>query len=244
MKRNNPFSFLLALALPLAAVAVSAPALAQSARPAPAAARALTRISVDGRFQRYVLNPRGRVMGLVMHDGTVVYLHRHKGAGEVESLRPFDAIHVEGGAMKTPTGTVILRPVVSRNGAVIFDGSKRHARGERKHHHRDGARHAKDRPALAPVTAAGRVQAIVSTPRGHVATLLLDDGTSATGFGLDAASVHVGDRVTVSGKGGAYAQGKALRIETITLPSGETRALPKGRMHRGRRHHGQKQSPV
>jgi hypothetical protein len=242
MKRRNPFSFLLALALPLAAVAVTAPALAQSAPPAQAAPAA-ARVSIDGRFQRYVLNPRGHVVGLLMHDGTVVYLHRHKAAGAVETLKPFDALHIEGGAVKTPTGTVILRPVVSQNGSVIFDGSKHRARGEHKHE-RDGARHAKDRPALAPVTAAGRVQAIVSTPRGHVATVLLDDGTSASGFGLDTVRLKIGDRVTVSGKGGTYTQGKALRIETITLPSGETKTLPKAPKHAGRRHRGQKQAPV
>jgi len=247
MKRHNPLSFLLALALPLAAVAVSGPALAQGA---PATARAAaTRVSIDGRFQRYILNPRGHVMGLLLQDGTVVFLPRRAARGAAISLKPYDAIHVDGGAMKTPSGTVIMRPVVRQNGTVLVDASKHRARGQHGERGKRGerARHGREHEgaALAPVTAVGRVQAIVSTPRGHVLALLLDDGTSATGFGLDGVPLRIGDRVAVSGKGGAYAQGKALRIETITLPSGETRALPKAPAHDGqRRRHGAAPKPV
>ena len=53
------------------------------------------------------------------------------------------------------------------------------------------------------------------------------------GAGLETLGLKAGDRIAVAGKGGTYAQGKALRIEKITLPDGTTRDLPKPqRRHR------------
>jgi hypothetical protein len=235
MKRLS-LSFLLALALPLAAVSMTAlPAFAQTAPPA-AGARATAPVTVEGRFQRYVVDPRGRVMGMVLQDGTVVHLPRDAAGGPAGALKPYDAVHVEGQAARTPTGTVIVRAVVQQNGKVIADGSK--MRGHHGRHGQDGERHArgnreerKDRPQLAPLTAGGRVTGIVSSPHGRAHALLLEDGTTAMGPGIETLGLKVGDRVSVSGKGGAYAQGKALRIETITLPSGETRTLPRHQHH-------------
>lgn len=244
MKRRNPLSFLLALALPFAAVAVTAPAFAQSAPPAASARPATTPVKIDGRLQRFVLSPRGDVRALVLQDGTVVHLSRHAGKDAVGALKAFDPVHVEGGAVKTPTGTVIMRPVVSKNGSIVVDASKAREGGKHgKHGRGEHARREKgDRAALAPITASGRVQALISTPRGHVHTVLLDDGTSASGFGLDTVGLKVGDRVTVNGKGGSYTQGKAMKIESITLPSGEVRQLPKHPKHV--KHRGDKQAPV
>ncbi|MFT3772443.1 MAG: hypothetical protein QM820_44175 [Minicystis sp.] len=236
MIRRNAFSFLLAFALPFAGLALTeAPALAQTA---PAAnARAATPITIDGRFQRYVVNPRGHVMALVLQDGSVVHVPPHATSGAAGALKPGDAIHVEGAAAKTPTGTVIVRAVVQQNGAVIADGTKGHGRRGRHHRDKDGKapegkeRAHREHAPLSPMTATARVTAIVSTPRGRAHALLLDDGTTASGPGLETLNLKVGDRVSVSGKGGAYTQGKALRIDTITLPSGETRTLPRPQRH-------------
>jgi hypothetical protein len=233
-------SFLLAFALPLAALAPAAPALAQTA---PVEATAAP-VAVDGRFQRFVVTPQGHLAALVLQDGTVVHLPPHAKNLPVAQIRPGDAIHVEGVARKTPTGTMIARAVVKQNGNVIADASQAH--GRRGHHDKDhagGEEGKRQRPALAPVTASGRVAAVLASPRGRVHTVLLDDGTTASGFGLEALSLKVGDRVTVAGKGGAYPQGKALRIETITLPNGETRTLP-ARPHHGHRKAAQQQTPV
>lgn len=253
MKRRSPLSFLLALALPFAAVAAATPALAQTPPPAAAARAAAPRVKIDGRFQRYVLSPKGRPTAMVLQDGTVVSLPRRAGQGAAGSLRPYDAVHVEGGAVKTPTGTVIMRPVVSRDGTVLVDASKQRARHERRKGDQKGERgrraerdHDKGaRAPLSPMTASGRVTGIVSTPRGRPHAILLDDGTTASGFGLDGVPLKVGDRVSVSGKGGAYAQGKALRIQTITLPSGETRTLPSAPKHdRKHERRGDRPAPV
>ena len=77
------------------------------------------------------------------------------------------------------------------------------------------------------MSASGRVTQVISNPMGKAHALLLDDGTTATGFGLEKLGLKPGDRVQMNGRGGTYSLGKALRIETITLPNGETRTLPR-----------------
>src|SRR5262245_14992049 len=98
MKRH-PLSFLLALALPLAGLsAVSAPVLAQ---PAPQETKAKgTPTAVDGRFQRYVVSPRGDLTALVLQDGTVVRVPPQAAQGPAGALKPGDALHVDGVASK------------------------------------------------------------------------------------------------------------------------------------------------
>src|SRR5262249_55319634 len=118
------------------------------------------------------------------------------------------------------------------------------------HAPRDGAsrkdgRHA--RVQLKDMRSTGKVLAIFAAPRwrggGRSSTpeargLVLDDGTAA--FALEDLSrfgIKGGDTVTVAGKGGTYAKGKGMRIESVTLPSGETKVLATQRgAHRDRRH--------
>lgn len=231
MNARHRLALVLALALPFAGVLTApSPALADDA---PAAARINgTPIARDGQLQRFVLTPRGKVMGLLLRDGSLVRVPPSTASAELTALKPGDTIHVDGKAVSTPTGTVITRAVVQRNGTILADGSKRRERG-----HRGDRAKRTPRTPLAQVSATGRITAVLSTPRGTANVLLLDDGTTATSRSIDGLGLRVGDRVSVSGKGGAFAQGKALRIETITLPSGEVRALPKpdrkGRHHRG-----------
>jgi len=237
MIRTNRLWILLSLAVPLTAIAPFATSVALAEVPPAAEARAeartrppLTPAAMDGRFQRYILAPDGRITALVLQDGTVVHVRAHAPDEPAANLHAGDALHVEGGLVKTPTGAMIVRAVVQQGGKVIADGSKE--RGHRGH--RGERREGKEKHAHAPlqqVVATARVTQIVSSPRGRVHEVLLDDGTSAAGQ-LDGLGLKVGDRVTVAGKGGAYAQGKALRVETITLPSGEVRTLPRPEHHR------------
>jgi hypothetical protein len=222
MNRRHPLSFLLAIALPFAGIAVTAaPAFAQTPPPAAAAAAPVT---VDGRLARFVLSPRGHVVALVLTDTTVVHVAPREADGAVAALKPGAALHVEGKLHQTPTGNIITHAVVQHDGKVIADGSKAHRRGHHGHQRREGARG--DKPQLAPMSVTARVTQVLAGPKGRVHTVLLDDGTTATGFGLETLGLKSGDRVTVNGKGGAYPLGKAVHIDTITLPNGETRTLP------------------
>lgn len=238
MIRLNSLRVLLALAIPLTTLAPFASSVALAAQPDAVETEArpvATPVKVDARFQRYILAPNGRVTALVLHDGTIVHVRSHAADEPVANLRGGEALHIEGGLVKTPTGSMVTRAVVQQGGKVISDGSQAPERRERGQHRKgEGGK----RAPLQDVVATARITQIVAGPRGHVHAVLLDDGTSAMGAKMDELGLKVGDRVTVAGKGGAYAQGKAMRINTITLASGEVRTLPK--MHR---HHGRKGPP-
>ena len=236
MFRMNRLSILLALAIPLTALAPFAASVAQAAPPdEKAEARPeATPTAVDARFQRYILAPNGRVTALVLQDGTVVLVRTHGADAPAANLHAGDALHVEGGLVKTPTGAIIVRAVVQQGGKVIADGTKEHEHGRGRHHGKDHDGERKEgkgkHAPLQPVIATAKITQLVSGPRGHLHEVLLDDGTSAAGP-LDQLGLKVGDRITVAGQGGAYPQGKAMRINTITLPSGEVRTLPQHARH-------------
>ena len=227
---RSKFSFLLSLALPLAVLAApvvtSSTAFAEETDVAPPA-----RTTVSASFQRYVLAPSGRPMGLLLSDGTFVGTPGHSLSKDAPVLASGAKLEIEGEPMATPTGAVIHRAVIKQNGAVIADATNV------RHHHwrKDGqARKHEGRQhrVLAPMTAEGKVATIVSSPRGRVLAVVLSDGTTAMGHGLKDLGLKVGDKVSLAGQGGVYAQGKALRVEKITLPNGEVKDLPRHRAPR------------
>ncbi len=229
---RSKFSFLLSLALPLAVLAApvvtSSTAFAEETDVTPPA-----RTTVAASFQRYVLSPGGRPMGLLLSDGTYVGTPGHSLAKDAPVLASGAKLEIEGEPMATPTGAVIHRAVIKQNGAVIADATN--VRGHRHHWHKDGQgrkHEGKHHPVLTPITAEGKVASIVSSPRGRVLAVVLSDGTTAMGHGLKDLGLKVGDKVSLAGQGGVYAQGKALRVEKITLPNGEVKDLPRRRAPR------------
>jgi hypothetical protein len=240
MFSRKAVALLVATALPLsAASAVLVPTLALAA-PDGAALQA-DPTSFEGTFQRYLLTPDGRIEGMQLAGGTVVRVPPRAFQPDAANIRPGNVVHVEGAAVKTPTGTLVVRAVVQQAGRVIADarsvghrpGGQPRAPGEDPHR-----AHAN----LAPMNATAKVAALVSNRRGHVDMLLLDDGTTVSGHHLDALGLKVGDHVTVAGRGGTYQLGKAIRARTITLPNGEIRDLV-GRRH-PRRAGGQGSAPA
>lgn len=223
MFRAQTSKLVLSLVLPLAIAAV--PALVSStalAAPpdAPAAAPA-PRTTFSAPFQRYLLEPNGRPMGLMLADGSLILTPRHAMPKDVPALAAGTKLDIEGVVKKTPTGTVVHRAVVKANGAVVADASqaRHHQDGEHKEHH---AKH-----QLKAVSGAGQIAAIVAGHKGKVRALVLSDGTTAVGHGLETLGLKVGDQVSVAGMGGTYPLGKAVRIDKITLPNGQTRDLPR-----------------
>ena len=236
----------LSLSLPLgAAIAtVSTTASADAPTAAQAKAAAVAPTVTQGRFQRYLVSPRGDTMGLLLDGGTTVRIPRDASKGAPE-LKVGDAVRVEGRAMKTPTGQVITHALVQRGSDTIVDaramkghehgGKGKHAKGDHaKGEHRKGD-HGK--AALAPLSSTGKIVAIVSSPRGRVAGVVLDDGTTAYAghkSDLGALGLKVGDQVTLTGRGGVYPRGKGMKIEQVKLPSGNSRTLAAApRHHRG-----------
>jgi hypothetical protein len=227
MLRSRAFEILLSIALPLAVAAAPAIAPREARADGPAAAPHAPpqRTAFNAQFQRYLLMPDGRTMGLMLRDGTFVFTPGHALHRDAPSLETGAQLDIEGAVRHTPTGNIVRGAVVRVNGNVIADARKAH----RRHAHHEG--HAKDHQGkhhheLQPVTGAGQIAAIVSSPQGHVHALVLTDGTTAMAHDLETLGLKVGDRVSVAGMGGAYPRGKALRIDKITLPSGQTRDIP------------------
>jgi len=240
MLRSKSLSFLLTIALPLALVAVPAVAPATAlAMPTENAPAPPPRTTVTASFQRYLLSPNGRTMGLMLSDGTFVHTPGRALHHDAPALQTGDKLEIEGVALKTPTGVIIRRAVVKAHGDVIADASA----GHHRHAHRGqggqgpGAgqggqgqpreHHGKHHHDLTPVVGNGQIAAMVSTPTGHVLALVLTDGTTASAHHLEALGLKIGDKVSVAGQGGVYPRGKALRIEKITLPNGQTRDIPR-----------------
>jgi hypothetical protein len=228
---RSKFTFLLAIALPLAVVA--GPALAPDAAfadAAPADAAPLPRTTVKASFLRYVLAPHGRPIGLLLADGSFVHTPGHAIHRDAPQLVGGDTIEIEAVALKTPAGTTMFKQAIVRraDGTLVADATQVH--GRHAHRGEPGAEHKKweghARQALAPVTASGKIGAIVAGPKGHVFAIVLADGTTAVAHHLDTLGLKVGDQVSLAGQGGTYALGKSLRIEKITLPNGQVRDIP------------------
>jgi hypothetical protein len=236
MNRRNPLFVILSLALPLATGTLAmAPSIALADPPAEAA-QAAPPVAIDGRFQRFVLSPRGKVTGMVLADGTVVRLPHRAIKEDPANLKPGALVHVEGVMKQTPNGNVIRHAVVQHGGKVIADA--RGAHGHKRGHHGKGkGRHGKGKrqhAPLAPVQAAGRIMNMLPGEVAGMSTMLLDDGTTVIAGALDGLGLKIGDRVSLAGNGGAYPLGKAMVARTITLPNGQTRELP---APQHRRHH-------
>src|SRR6185437_14175839 len=101
--------------------------------------------------------------------------------------------------------------VVKQDGVVIADASQlrnRHDRGREDH----AAWRERHHVELQDMSGAGKIASVISTPRGRVLAVVLEDGTTAMGHGLGALGLKAGDQISFEGKGGTYAQGTALRI--------------------------------
>ena len=224
----------LSLSLPLGAAIATVSSFASADAPAAQArAAAVAPTVVDGRFQRYLVSPRGETMGLLLDGGTVVRLHPQAMTKGAPELKAGDALRVEGRAIKTPTGQIMMHASVKRGSDVIADATaiKDHAKGDPKkgdHKKGDHKKGDHDKSTLAPLTSTGKIVAIVTGRKGKVAGVILDDGTTATAghkSDLGALGLKVGDQVTLTGRGGAYPRGKGMKIEQVKMPGGDSRTL-------------------
>lgn len=233
----------LSLSLTLGAAVTTMSSLASAdASPAGAKAAAVAPTVVDGRFQRYLVSPRGETMGLLLDGGTVVRMRPQAMTKGAPELRAGDALRVEGRAMKTPTGQIIMHALVKRGTDVIADATAMkgdHKKGDHKkgdHKKGDNKKGDHDKSTLAALTSTGKIVAIVTGHKGKVAGVVLDDGTTATAghkSDLGALGLKVGDQVTLTGRGGVYPRGKGMKIEQVKMPGGDSRTLASApRRHR------------
>lgn len=169
----------------------------------------------DATFDRYLVDPRGDVAGILLSNGAVVNIPR--GAQPATSLKKGDAIHIEAFQKVLPDGTVYGRPIVTKGTTVIVDASK-WKKGEGK----KGPNDAKTPKAkLAPMTITSSVSSFLLDGKGRHYGVILADGTLAYAHDdLMQLGLKKGDAVTVEGEGGSYALGRAMVVKSVKLPSG------------------------
>jgi len=173
---------------------------------------------VDAKFGRWLLTPNGKIGGILLDNGGIVRVHHD--AVKDTSLKSGDALHVDG---KSKGNNLMVHAKITKGplpGTVVVDDTAPHAKGAGKGN--------KGTAGLVDLTTSSKVSQLFVGHHGKVAALILDDGTVAYAphkSDLATFSLKKGDAVTVSGKGGTYALGRALVIKTIKLPSGDTKTL-------------------
>lgn len=199
------------LALSFSVLVAAAPAFAgdqkgEKHQKAPAA-------SIDGKFDRWLLSPNGKIDGMLLDGGRVVRLS--DGSVKDSSLKSGDALHVDAKGK----GTTYHRAKVTKNGVVVVDDTAKQDKG--KHQKPDLSK-------LTDVSGSGKVVAVLKGHGGKIHGVVLEGGTTAYArhkADLGSFNLKVGDSVTVTGKGGAYALGRSLIIDSIKLPNGDTKKL-------------------
>ena len=172
--------------------------------------------SFDATFDRYLVDPRGDVSGILLSNGAVVNIPRR--AEPATTLKKGDAIHVEAWQKVLPDGTIYGRPIVTKGTTVIVDASKM-KKGDKK-----GPNDPKTaKPKLAPMTITASVSSFLLGPKGNHYVVILSDGTLAYAHDdLMALGLKKGDSITIEGDGGSYALGRAMTIKSVKLPNGST----------------------
>lgn len=212
------------------------------------------RAHVTAKVDRVLLSPIGEPDGLLLDDGSVVRLPPR--ALKADALKRGDAVDVEGSAHGPAASKVLFGAIVKKGDLVVADattmrghhhgpppgidgpppgdapppdfapGARPHGDGPRHHGMRPGMGH--DVKAMSDVSTSGAVVAVLQGHEGRVDAVVLDDGsTGRLSPHAAALDVKVGDRVTLTGHGTKTASGTGMMIESITLPSGETKQLDK-----------------
>ncbi|WP_295551379.1 hypothetical protein [uncultured Pseudacidovorax sp.] len=132
----------------------------------PPAVQAQAQASVSGTLARWLINPNGEADGLLLQDGTQVSFPPHLSAELTALAQPGERIDVSG--WRATEGGVLQAQQVSVRGRTVADQPPA-----------PGAVPPAPRAmgALAAMDAGGRIVRVLSSGRGDVNGVLLEDGT-------------------------------------------------------------------
>lgn len=178
--------------------------------PLAAAPAATAQDRVDGRLQRWLVNPNGEADGLLLDNGTQVAFPPHLSAPLTAALKPGDTLRITG--WRAGGGTPVLRAVQIRTGErLVVDDSAGPAAMPPPP--------PRPAPALAQMEAGGRIARVLFNDRAEPHGVLLEDGTTVR------FAPHVGRRVAAllqpgaplhaSGWGSRSALGAALEATRL-----------------------------
>ncbi|MCV6904394.1 MAG: hypothetical protein NTT76_16940 [Achromobacter xylosoxidans] len=147
-----------------AAAAVAAP---PPFPPPPMAGMAAPTVA-QGQVQRLLLNPYGEVDGLRLADGTLVQFPPHLSQSLTAAVKPGDAVRIIG--RQLARDAVKADAIVNtRSGQALYDQPPSPGAGLPPPHLRA--------QALRPQRVEGRVDAVLTGPRGEANGVLLTDGS-------------------------------------------------------------------
>ncbi len=172
---------------------------------------------VEGQVQRMLINPYGEVDGLRLSDGTLVRFAPHNADALTAMVKPGDRVRIIGRAQAR--GTVKADAIVHvDSGRTLYDQPPPAGEGLALPPHLRAQR-------LQPQQVEGRVESVLTGPRGEVNGVILSDG-SIVRFPPESLrlSVQTGAPFAASGLGTRNAFGTAL--EALALGTTLTTLQP------------------
>ena len=161
--------------------------------------------ATQGKVGQYSLTPRGDVDGLIMTDGTEVFLPPHLGTQLVFAVKPGDAVTIHGLHARALPMVQAMSIKNDATGATVTDSGPGGAPGP------DANRQA--------MNDTGRVKAPLHGPRGDVNGALLEDGTIIRLPPPEAvrlaSTLTVGAPLSVQGLGTEGPLGKVIEARAI-----------------------------
>src|SRR5262245_17551456 len=164
----------------------------------------------DGIVDRYLLNPRGEVNGLLLRDGSQMHITLRAGQDLIKSIQPGDHVRVHG---RRASDTPLVKPDVIIN---VTDGKSFTV----PYRHDLPMPPREERPAVTEMKATGTIRELLYDPLKDVVNgALLSDGTQVrlppdVGEHFHA-SLHKDMDVEVRGYGTATPYGSALEATAI-----------------------------
>ncbi|MBI2392595.1 MAG: hypothetical protein HYV09_23625 [Deltaproteobacteria bacterium] len=181
----------------------------------------LAAVTVDAKFNRFLVHPDGKIGAILLDNGVLVMVHPD--AVRDTSLKAGDAIKVEAKVKTKGAGPLVyVRAKITKGTVVVVDDTAHQGKGKGK------GKGKGNQGAMVDLSVSSKVSSMFVGPKGKVRGIILDDGTAAWAphhQDLGTFSLKKGDAITVTGKGGNYALGRSLVIKTIKLPSGDVKTL-------------------
>lgn len=187
--------------------AVPPPPAAPPAPPAPGAAADAPQVA-QGVVQRMLMNPYGELDGLRLADGTVVKFPPHLSAALTAAAKQGDAVRIIG-RVESP-GTVKADAIVNTtNGQTVYDQPPAVGVGRPLPPHLRAQ-------ALRPQQVEGKVDAVLTGPRGEANGVILTDG-SIVRFPPDSLRVPVQPGAPFAADGVGTRNDVGVSIEALSL---------------------------
>jgi hypothetical protein len=181
-----------------------------------------SRVSFEGTFGKWIVSPRGEIVGMVLGNGAEVRIPARGYTLESSKLQPGDVIHVEAYEKALPDGTLYNKPLIKKGMDVIVDATGK-----------PGA-WTKNEAKLQKMKTSGTVAGFLLDGKDRKIALVLDGGEIAWAHtDLMALGVKKGDAITIEGMGGNWSNGTAMAVHTITLSNGKVLQVPHGKHEKG-----------